>query len=92
VDFFAGHDICFSPVNNLAQVAQDPQIAHRGMIVSTGGEQEKTLLTGIPIKLSETPGEIRAAAPRHGEHTKQVLLEAGYSEAEVNALAAQCVI
>ena len=92
VAFFAGHDICFSPVNDLEQVVQDPQIVYRRMVVSTGEAQEKTLLTGIPIKLSETPGEIRGEAPGHGEHTKQILMEAGYSEEEVNVLAAKGVI
>jgi crotonobetainyl-CoA:carnitine CoA-transferase CaiB-like acyl-CoA transferase len=36
-----------------------------------------------PIKLSKTPAEIRMRAPELGEHTDQVMKEAGYSEAEI---------
>jgi crotonobetainyl-CoA:carnitine CoA-transferase CaiB-like acyl-CoA transferase len=36
-------------------------------------------LAGVPIKLSETPGEIRRRAPFLGEHTEEILVEAGLS-------------
>ena len=38
---------------------------------------------GIPIKLSETPGEIRRPAPLLGEHTEETLMELGYSKEEL---------
>jgi formyl-CoA transferase len=41
---------------------------------------------GQPIKLSATPGTIRAAAPHTGEHTDQVLGELGLGAAEIKAL------
>ena len=41
---------------------------------------------GIPVKLSETPGRIRRRAPDLGEHTREVLLEAGYSGADVDRM------
>ena len=41
---------------------------------------------GIPVKLSLTPGRIRKRAPDLGEHTQEVLLAAGYSAAEAEAL------
>jgi len=41
---------------------------------------------GIPIKLSRTPGAVRAPGPGLGEHTAQVLAAAGYSEEEIAAL------
>ena len=41
---------------------------------------------GIPVKLSGTPGAIRRPAPQLGEHTAEVLREAGFSDAEIEAL------
>lgn len=50
----------------------------------------KTL--GVPVKLSETGGAVRRPAPMLGEHTGEVLSEAGYSEPEVAALRSARVI
>jgi len=41
---------------------------------------------GVPVKLSRTPGELRAPGPVLGEHTDAVLEAAGYSSQEVAAL------
>ena len=92
IAFFAGQDICLSPVNDLAQVLEDPQIRHRQMIVTAPGETTNTLLAGIPIKLSDTPGQIFPGSPAQGEHTRQILGEVGYTEAELAELVKQKVI
>jgi crotonobetainyl-CoA:carnitine CoA-transferase CaiB-like acyl-CoA transferase len=41
---------------------------------------------GSPIKLSATPPDVRRRAPLLGEHTEEVLREAGFSGAEIAAL------
>ena len=38
---------------------------------------------GIPVKLSATPGQIRTRAPKLGAHSSEILLERGFSKAEV---------
>ena len=55
------------------------------------GEKD-LLLPGIVPKLSETPGETRWVGPRLGEHTDDVLREAGYAPEEIAALRRRCVV
>jgi crotonobetainyl-CoA:carnitine CoA-transferase CaiB-like acyl-CoA transferase len=67
-----------SPVNDIAQVFDDPQILHRDMKISVphdtaaGGAVD---LIGNPIKLSETPVSYRHGPPTLGQHTDEVLAE-----------------
>jgi crotonobetainyl-CoA:carnitine CoA-transferase CaiB-like acyl-CoA transferase len=41
---------------------------------------------GLPVKFSKTPGAVARAAPLYGEHTREVLTEFGYGEAEIEDL------
>jgi crotonobetainyl-CoA:carnitine CoA-transferase CaiB-like acyl-CoA transferase len=43
-------------------------------------------LLGVPIKLSDTPGSVRAAPPALGQHTDRILEECGLSRGEIDAL------
>lgn len=76
------------PINNVAQVIQDPQVRAREMIVPVVHPTAGTLeLPGVPIKLSKTPGSIRTPAPLLGEHTRSVLQEVfGCSPEEIDRL------
>ena len=75
------------PIYHMGQVYQDPQVRHREMLVDLEDPELGTLHNiGVPIKLSSTPGSIRRRAPDLGEHSREVLLEAGFSEAEVSGL------
>ncbi len=48
---------------------------------------------GIPVRLSETPGRVRAPAPEHGQHTELLLTELlGYGWDEVSGLRERGVI
>jgi crotonobetainyl-CoA:carnitine CoA-transferase CaiB-like acyl-CoA transferase len=42
--------------------------------------------TGISVKLSDTPGQIRSLAPRTCQHTDEVLTELGYPTDEIKRL------
>ena len=47
------------------------------------------LTTGLPVKLSRTPGRIARRPPLHGEHTDEVLRECGLDAGEIASLRAE---
>jgi crotonobetainyl-CoA:carnitine CoA-transferase CaiB-like acyl-CoA transferase len=71
---FAAAGLPTGPINTIDQVFADPQVLHRGMVQEvehpTAG---RVKLVGVPVKFSETPGEIRLPPPVLGEHTDEVL-------------------
>ena len=71
-----------APVNNMAAALQDPQIKARGMIETIDGQS----YLRVPIKMSKTPVGISRPAASIGEHSQEVLKEAGFSEEELVAL------
>jgi crotonobetainyl-CoA:carnitine CoA-transferase CaiB-like acyl-CoA transferase len=62
------------PVMNHKEMFSDPQTKARDMVVEVDHPSAgATRVLGVPIKLSDTPGSIRRPAPRHGEHTEEVI-------------------
>ena len=87
--FAAEHDCCLEPVLDLDEALSGELVAAREMVVSLDqpGADQPVRLLGLPFKLSRTPGDpVRAPGPGLGEHTRDVLKEAGYTSAEVDAL------
>ena len=77
------------PVLSVGEMQADPQTRARGMVVEAAHSTLGAVETlGLPIKLSETPGGVAGGAPTYGEHTRAVLAEHGYTEAEIEALVA----
>ncbi len=76
MEIFVAASIPCGPVNNMEHLFEDPQLKHRNMIVDVPHPTiDKLRLTGIPIKYSETPGEIRSHPPLLGEHTAEILTD-----------------
>jgi crotonobetainyl-CoA:carnitine CoA-transferase CaiB-like acyl-CoA transferase len=66
------------PIHDYRQVFDDPHTRAREMEVTLQHPVEGSIRAlGIPVKLSDTPGTIRRPAPLLGEHTDEVLREAG---------------
>jgi len=81
------------PIYDMGQVYRDPQVDARQMMVDLEDPELGTLHNiGIPVKLSATPGRIRHRAPALGEHSREVLLEAGLTEDEVDSLIEATVV
>jgi alpha-methylacyl-CoA racemase len=87
---FAGeHDCCLEPVLDLDEALSSDLVRAREMVVEheQPGATETVRLLGVPIKLSQTPGDAgQRPGPALGEHTAEVLEAAGYSAAEIAAL------
>jgi formyl-CoA transferase/CoA:oxalate CoA-transferase len=75
------------PILTIAEVCAHPQVRHRQMVVEmdhpTAGRIRQT---GLPVKLSETPGRLRTPPPTLGQHTTAILRELGFADAEIDAL------
>jgi crotonobetainyl-CoA:carnitine CoA-transferase CaiB-like acyl-CoA transferase len=82
-----------APVNTIDRVLHDPQTAAREMIVDVPHPLIPHLkLLGIPIKLSDTPGDIRLPPPLKGQHNEDILQELGYTAAEIRLFRERQVI
>jgi CoA:oxalate CoA-transferase len=80
--------IMCGPVNNIAQVVNDPHVREREMIIEVGHPRVgKLRVTGTPMKFSRTLCQIEKACPDVGEHTKQILSSMlGMSPEEIEEL------
>jgi crotonobetainyl-CoA:carnitine CoA-transferase CaiB-like acyl-CoA transferase len=79
---FARIDCCVTPVLTLEEALVDEQFISRGMVRGAAGKLQFASPFGLtpPSQAPVTP------APALGQHTREILLEAGYSEAEISAL------
>jgi formyl-CoA transferase len=87
-----GEDLCqrllaagvpAGPVRDVAQVWADAHTRHRAMAAEIGAYKG----WGLPIKFSRTPGAVARTPPRYGADGREVLREAGYTDAEIDELA-----
>ncbi|MFG2542939.1 CaiB/BaiF CoA transferase family protein [Streptomyces sp. NPDC048594] len=87
LDAFAAAGIWAGPVYGYADLVQDPQIRHNGTFVTYDHPTEgRVTVPGFPYKFSATPPRIDRGAPLVGEHTREVLTEAGLVEREIEDL------
>ncbi len=76
IDALGNIGVPCGPINTMDKVVSHPQVQAREMVTRVAhqitGEVE---VPGVPIKLSETPGNVDAPAPSLGEHTTEILTD-----------------
>src|SRR5438132_2186233 len=86
-------DVCVGKVYDVEEMVRDPQLNHRRMIVDVEHPKHgRVRQVGVAIKLSDTPGAIRSAAPLPSEHTENVLKDLGLSATDIGRLREKGVI
>lgn len=91
-DFAGKHDCCLEPVLELDEALSSDLVRERDMVIELDqpGAARPVRLLGVPVKMSRTPGDPnRSPGPGLGEHTEDLLREAGYSPAEIADLLAR---
>ena len=81
-------DACVSPALTIEEALANEQFRARGMVVDENGAPQ----VAFPVKFSDFEFGIERPAPQAGEHSDEVLREAGYAAAEIEALREQQVI
>src|SRR3954463_14061627 len=87
--FASEHDCCLEPVLDLDEALDSELVRARGMIAELDqpGAERPVRLLGVPVKLSRTPGDpARGPGPGLGEHTVDVLRDAGYDDEAIARL------
>ncbi len=93
VELFRSRDMLIETVQEYGELASDPQVVENEMVATLEHPGHGPLrMVGAPVNLSQTPGRIRRPAPEFGQHTEEVLLEAGYSWEELEGLRREGVI
>lgn len=86
-------DVCTGKVHEVEEMLEDPQVAHRKMIVGVEHPKYGTIRQfGSALRLSETPPTIRSAAPAPGEHTDTLLAELGLNDTDIADLRERKII
>ena len=88
LDILERSKIPAGPVLDVLQMQADPQTIARDMVVETTHSKLGPVKTlGTPVKFSGTPSGVRRGAPVLGEHTREVLLQHGFSDVEIDRMA-----
>lgn len=82
------------PINSIDEVFADPQVQHLGLArsVRSGPLDRDITLVAQPVTLSATPSSIAVAPPAPGEHSEEILAEAGYGAEEIARLRREGIV
>lgn len=81
------------PVHGYADLVDDPQVRHNGSFIEYDHPSEGRVKTpGFPIRFSKSPSTLDRGAPQVGEHSREILAEAGIAAGEIDRLLAGGVV
>jgi formyl-CoA transferase len=81
------------PIYRMDEVFADAQVKHMKIAAPVKHPRLGTLnLISQPVRLSRTPASLATATPERGEHTEEVLLEAGFTKDEVNSFKSKGIV
>jgi crotonobetainyl-CoA:carnitine CoA-transferase CaiB-like acyl-CoA transferase len=84
---FEAAGVPVGPVNKIGDMLADPQVAAREMVVEVDHPRAgRVKAIGMPIKFSDTTGNMERPAPLLGEHSREVLTALGYSASDIEKL------
>jgi crotonobetainyl-CoA:carnitine CoA-transferase CaiB-like acyl-CoA transferase len=89
MQLFDQHDIWYAPVNDYEQVASDAQVKHNEVVMEVDHPQAGPVrLMAHPVRYDGKAPPLRRMPPVLGQHTREVLAEAGYSAEQIDQLIA----
>jgi crotonobetainyl-CoA:carnitine CoA-transferase CaiB-like acyl-CoA transferase len=87
LELLATKDVWCAPVQDFADVVDDPQVAHNELLTNVPHPNGDDIrVVGVPMRFSRTPGSIRSGPPAVGQHTDEVLASLGYDDDEIRSL------
>lgn len=90
---FEKHQVWHAPVNDYAQVVDDPQVRHLGSFQTIEGATGASVtLVSHPVRYNGRAPVVRTPPPRLGAHSVEILAEAGVSHSDIESLLADGVV
>ena len=84
LEIFDNNGLPCGPINSITEMFEDPQTIEREMIIEVDNKKAgKSKAIGMPIKFSKSKTEKSKGAPNLGEHTREIMLNFGYSHDEI---------
>ena len=81
---FDNNGLPCGPINSITEMFEDPQTIHREMLIEVDNKKAgKSKAIGMPIKFSKSKTEKSKGAPNLGEHTREIMLNFGYKQDEI---------